>query len=145
MGFLSSLAGIFGIEFEALTDKLKKQAIVFGTVGLLLFVAVIFLLVAGYVALAQALGPLPAALIMAGGALLIALLVYLISRIGEGERERRERERRRQAEATTLAATAAATALPAMMRSSWGRGLGLPVLVIGGFLVMRALRRGPGN
>lgn len=143
MAFLTTLAGIFGIEVEALTDDLKRSAIVNGAIALFVLIALTFALVAGYVALSSATDPLIAALIMCASALALALAVYLGSLIGAGERRRRERERRRKGETTALIATAAATAVPALLRSPLGKAM-VPVAAILALMLLRdSSRPGP--
>lgn len=143
MAFLTTLAGIFGIELEALTDELKRSAIVNGAIALLVLIGLTFALVAGYVTLSAATNPLIAALIMCASALALALAVYLGSLIGARERRRRERERRRKGETTALIATAAATAVPTLLRSPLGKAL-VPVAAILALMLLRdSSRAGP--
>jgi len=139
MPFLTTLAGVFGIEVEALSEKLKRSAIVNGAIALLVLIGLAFALVAAYVALSAATDPLLAALILAGAAFLLALAVYLGSRIGAGERVRRERERRRKGETTALIATAAATAAPVLLRSPLGKTL-VPLAALLAFMLLRDSR-----
>lgn len=143
MAFLTTLAGIFGVEVEALTDDLKRSALVNGAIALLVLIALTFALVAGYVALSSATDPLIAALIICASALALALAVYLGGLIGAGERRRRERERRRKGETTALIATAAATALPTLLRSPLGKAM-VPVAAILALMLLRdSSRAGP--
>jgi drug/metabolite transporter (DMT)-like permease len=136
MAFLTTLAGIFGIEVEALSDQLRRSAIVNGSIALLVLIGLAFLLVAAYVALSAATDPLIAAVIIAGAAFLFALAVYLGSRIGARERVQRERERRRKGETTALIMTAAATAAPALLRSPLGKTL-VPLAAVLAFMLLR--------
>jgi len=137
MGFIAPLAAVFGIEVESLIERFRRDALVNGLIAFCVLIAVVFLLIAGYVALTAVLGPLFAALAMAGGALLLALLILLISKIGARERKRRELERRRRNEAGAAVTTAAVTALPALIRSPLGKGLGLPLVVLAAYLLFR--------
>jgi hypothetical protein len=137
MWLLRPIASIFGLELDAMTDRLKRTLIFTTIIAAFCLLATIFLIVAGYLALSSVFGPVIAALVMAGGALVLALAVYLGSRIGERERQRLELERRRKAEANAVLSTAAVTAVPAILRSPLGRTVGLPLLAVGAFLMLR--------
>jgi membrane protein DedA with SNARE-associated domain len=137
MGFIAPLAAVFGIEIESLVDRFKRDALVNGLIAFCALIAIIFLLIAGYVALAAAMGPLIAALVMAGGALVLTLLIFLISKIGARARKRRELERRRKNEAGAVVTTAAITALPTLIRSPLGKRLGIPLVVLAAYLLFR--------
>lgn len=137
MGFLAPIAAFFGVEVEALIDGFKRDALVSGLIAFCALIALVFLLIAGYVALSATMGPLVAALVMAGGALLLALLIFLVSKIGARKRKRRELERRRKAEAGAVVTTATITALPALLRSPAGKRLGLPLVALAAYLLFR--------
>lgn len=137
MGFLAPIAAFFGIEVDALIDRFKRDALVNGLIAACVLIAIVFLLVAAYVALSATMGPMIAALTMAGGALLLALLIFLVSKIGARERKRRELERRRRTEAGAVVTTAAVTALPALIRSPVGKRLGLPLVILAAYLLFR--------
>lgn len=139
MGFIAPLAAVFGIEIETLVDRFKRNALVSGLIASCALIAFVFLLIAGFVALASAMGPLVAALVMAGGALVLALLIFLINKIGARARKRRELERRRKHEASALAITA----LPALIRSPLGKSLSVPLVVLAAYLLFR--RPGAGD
>src|SRR5690349_15913835 len=110
---LPQLAALLGIEVDAITERAKRLLVAYAIISLFGVVALVFLLVAGFLALADWLGPIYAALIFAAAFLLLALATYLGTRIGEGERKRREAERRRANQTSALVTTAAMTALPA--------------------------------
>jgi hypothetical protein len=137
MGFFAPIAAFFGIEIESLIDRVKRDALINGLIAFCGLIAFVFLLVAGFVALAQAMGPLIASLAMAGGALAIALLIFLFSKIGARERRRRELERRRKNEAGAVMTTAAITALPALIRSPLGKRFGLPLVMLAAYLMFK--------
>jgi len=130
MGLLAPLAALLGIETDALIDKARRQAIVLAVVALFGLIAIAFLLVALYLWLATVWSPIVAALAIAGGAIVIALLVYGISRMREGSKKAKEAERRRASETTALITTAALTALPMLFRSPAARTIGLPLVAV---------------
>ncbi|MBB4051977.1 phosphatidylglycerophosphate synthase [Devosia subaequoris] len=80
--------------------------------------------------LADLLGPLIAALVLAGTFLVLALAVYVGSLIGRSHRQRELAERRRAKETSTFLTTAALTALPLLTKSPMLLRLGLPAAAI---------------
>lgn len=139
MHFLLPLAALLGIEVEAITERVRRVAIINMVIAVLGLIALTFLLIAGYIALAEALTPLYAALIMAAGALVLALAVYLGSRIGENHRRREIADKRRASETSAFVTTAAVTALPVILKSPALRTIGIPLAVLGAtyFLMTR--------
>ena len=130
MGLLAPLAALLGIETDALIDKARRQAIVLAVVALFSLIAIAFLLVALYFWLSTVWSPMIAALAIAGGAIVIALLVYGISRMTEGSKKAKEADRRRANETTALITTAALTALPMLFRSPAARTIALPLAAV---------------
>ena len=130
MGLLAPLAALLGIETDALIDKARRQAIVLAVVALFSLIAIASLLVALYLWLSTVWSPTIAALAIAGGAIVIALLVYGISRMTEGSKKAKEADRRRANETTALITTAALTALPMLFRSPAARTIGLPLAAV---------------
>ncbi len=131
------LAAVAGIELEGLTDEIKRRLLLAAILALCGAVAGVFLLVALHVVLADLWGPALAALAIAGGALVIALIAYLVGQVGSREYRRRETENRRRREANALVTTAALGALPALLRSRFA----LPVAAVGAYLLMRSQRK----
>ncbi|SHE82978.1 hypothetical protein [Devosia limi] len=131
------IAALLGFEIEAITDRAKRLTVAYGIIGLFGVIAFVFLLVAGFLALADWLGPIYAALILAGSFLLLALATFLGTRIGEGERRRREAERRRANQTSAAVTTAAMTALPVVMSSPTARIIALPVVALGVYYLLR--------
>src|SRR5690606_7489978 len=107
---LAPLAGLLGIEVEAITERVRNAVIVNAVMIVLGLVGLGFLLAAGYLALAAELGGIYAALIFAGGFLLLALAVYLGARIADGRHKRELATRRRSSETGAFVTTAALTA-----------------------------------
>lgn len=142
MALLGPLAALLGIEVEVLLQRLRRNALIYGLLALFLAIAAVFLLVAAQVALSLWIGPLLAALVLAGIALLAALVVWLVARAAERRRQRREAELRRASDTTALATTAALTALPMLLRNPAMRLAAIPVGAALGYFVLRR-RRGP--
>jgi threonine/homoserine/homoserine lactone efflux protein len=136
MHLLAPLAALLGIEVEAITERLRNTIIINVVMIALAVVGVSFLVVAGFLALAQLYGAIYAALILAGGFLLLALAVYLGTRIGEGRRRREAAERRRSTETGAFVTTAALTALPALLKSPLGRAIGIPAAALAAYLLL---------
>jgi len=142
MHLLLPLASILGIETDELIDRLRKNAIAWGAIGMFGLIGLAFLLVAAHTALADWIGPIWAPLLMAGVSIAIAIAIYVILRIIEDIANRREAQRRHSAETTALVTTAAITALPMVMKSPLMRNVGLPV---GGVLAALYLLSKPGE
>ena len=130
MNLLVPLASLLGLEVNSLLDQIKRSAAVTVTVVLLGLIALAFLLVAGHLALAESVGPIVAALIIAAGALLLALVVAGMRWVIETQRKRQHAERRRSTETTALVTTAALTALPLVFKSPLVRSIGLPLIAL---------------
>jgi protein-S-isoprenylcysteine O-methyltransferase Ste14 len=126
VNLLLPVLSLLGIESKALVEHWKRKAIAYGAVAGLLVVGLVFLLVAAFIALSGWVGPLWAALLMAGLFLLVALSVYLGERIAARAEARRQEERRRAGETRALFATTAVSALPVLLKSPLLRRWGLP-------------------
>lgn len=142
MHLLAQLATLFGLEAEALVDRAKTQAIVGGAIGAFAVIAIAFFLIAAYLGLAGWIGPIWAALAIAGAATLIALIIFAWERASEASRRREAAERRRQAEASSLITTAALTALPMALSSPTIRRIGLPLAALAGIVLLATRDRG---
>lgn len=127
MHLLIPLASFLGLELDDLLGRLRRDAVAWAVIALLLLIAVAFLLVAGHNALAEWLGPVLAPLLIAGLALVIALAVYLVGRSRRVADQRRDATRRHSAERTAMVTTAAISAVPMLIRSPLLRKFGLPV------------------
>jgi hypothetical protein len=127
VGLLAPLASLLGIEVEALKERLQRHALFYAAVGLFVAIGGAFLLVALDNALTLSLGPVIAPLIIAGGALLIALVIYVVSLAVNTIKRQREAERRRNTETTALVTSAAISALPILFRSGLMKKVGIPV------------------
>lgn len=144
MHLLLPLASLLGLETEDLMARLRQNVVAWVAITLLLLIAVIFLLVAANVALADWVGPVLAPLAIAGIALATAMLVYLVVHVRRARRRRRDAERRHSAERTAMVTTAAITAVPMLLRSPLLRTVGIPLggaLAAAYFLARRGSRR----
>lgn len=142
MHFLLPLASLLGLEVEELKGRLQRQAIAWGTISGLCLIAGVFMLVALNSAATTWLGPIWGPLSIAGGALLIALVVVAGLRITAALAAREKAERRQAVERSALVTGAAITGLPMLLRSPLMRRIGLPV---GGALAALYLLRKPGG
>ena len=122
---LGPLSALAGTELTTLKARLRRQLLLWSAVGILALVAFSFLLVAAHAALVVAVGPIIAPLIIAGAAILVALIVFLVFHGIETAESRRVEEKKRSAEVTALVTTAAITALPLLLPIL--RKAGLPV------------------
>lgn len=137
MNLLVPLAALLGIEIDTITERVRNAVILNAAMITLAAIGAGFLVAAGYIAVAQQLGGLYAALIFGGGFLLLALAVYLGSLIGKGRHKREVAEKRRSSETSAFVTTAALTALPVLLKSPLVRKLGLPAAAIAAFLLVR--------
>jgi len=137
MHLLAPLAALLGIEVEAITERVRNMLIVNAVMMLLGAVGIGFLIAAGFFALAELYGVIYASLISAGVFLILALVVYLGTRLGEGRRRREIAEKRRSTETSAFVTTAALTALPAVLKSPLARTIALPAAAIAAYMLIR--------
>ena len=137
MNLLAPLAALLGIEVEAITERVRNTIIVNAVMLVLALVGVSFLVAAGFFALADLYGVIYAALILAGAFLLLALAVFLGTRIGDSRRRRELANKRRSSETGAFVTTAALTALPMLLKSPALRTLSLPAAAIAAYLLVR--------
>ncbi len=115
LALLGPLGALLGIEAASIKDKLKRQVLLWGTLGALGLIAATFVLIALNNALSLVLGPIVAPLSIAGGALVIALIVYAVFHFRATIEARNDAEKARRAEVTALITTAAITAIPLIL------------------------------
>lgn len=130
MNVLIPLAALLGIEVAEITDRLKALAIANAVIALFGLLTLVFLLVAGFLALSAQLGPIYAALIFAGVFFVITLGVGLGIKMSENGRKRRVSEKRRSTDTSAFVTTAALTALPMLLKSPAIRNVGLPLAAV---------------
>ncbi|HTN64144.1 MAG TPA: phage holin family protein [Devosia sp.] len=136
MNLVGPLAALLGFEVEEITDRIKALAIANAVIGLFGLLTLIFLLVAGFLALSTMVGTIYAALIFAGVFFVITLGVFISIQIAENVRKRRLAEKRRSSETSALVATAALTALPMLLKSPLIRNVGIPLAAAAGLAVL---------
>jgi len=136
MPFLAPLVGLLGIEVEAITERVRNTIIVNAVMGLFALAGIGFLIAAAFFGLADLYGAIAASLIMAAVFLVLALAIYLGTRVGESRRRREIVERRRSTETSAFVTTAALTALPAVLKSPLGRAITLPAAAIAAYLLL---------
>jgi hypothetical protein len=137
MHLLVPLAALLGIEVESITARIRNTVIINAVMLGLALIGAVFLLVAGFLALADLYGGIFAALIMAGVFLVLALAIYLGTRIGENRNRRQVAEKRKSTETSAFVTTAALTALPVVLKSPMGRAIALPAAAIAAYLLVR--------
>ncbi|WP_421759112.1 phage holin family protein [Devosia sp.] len=142
MNLLLTLASLLGIEIEVLKERVKKDVAAWLVVASFAGIGVVFLLVALHAWLVTVMGPIWAPLAIAGGALLIALIVFFAMRMADAAEHRRSLERKHNVDRTALVTTAAIAAFPLAMNSDLMKKVGLP---IGGALAAAYLLRKPGR
>lgn len=138
MNFIVPLAGLLGIEIESLTDQVKRSIIGNALIGLFGLVGLVFLLIAGFLALADNVGPVYAGLIFAAVSLALALVTYLVLQMQEGNRRRLALEKRRSTESSAFVTSAALTALPVILRSPLFRTVGVPIAAVAAFFFLKS-------
>lgn len=108
------VASLAGSEIKLITRRAKRAAI-FGTIiAVLGLIAVVFLCVAAFLALAENYGGPVAALIIAGFSLIFALLILAVLKIQAAAEEKR-RKQRAAADKSALMATAAIATVPSIL------------------------------
>lgn len=137
MNLLVPLAGLLGIEVESITERVRNAVILNGLMLVFGLAGIGFLIGAGFLAVAQQLGGIYAALIFGGGFLVLALAVYLGSVIGKGRRKQQVAVKRRSSETSAFVTTAALTALPVLLKSPLVLKLGLPAAALAALLLVR--------
>ena len=120
-------------ELHETVRRTKRNAVFYAMIAVLGIILVIFALVAAQVFLASLYGPLEAALIIAGAALVLIILVFVAMKIVAARDRRRALERRAS---TSLYATAALTLIPYVLRSKVTLAVGLPLAALAGYFLL---------
>lgn len=124
------LTSILSGEATFAVRRARRAAIVYAVIGLLLVLAVGFLLAAAFIYASRYYGNLNTALGFAGGFIVLALVVWGIFKVTSSVRAKR-RARRHRGELTSLATAAALAALPGLMKGRSVAGLvGLPLVAL---------------
>lgn len=122
-------------ELGSAVSRAKRRAVFLALIGILLAIAGVFLLVAGYIALSRHFGDVYAALILAGGAIVLALLAYIIMKVAETVARKRQRERSK-VDTSTLLTVAALAAAPTVLKSRGLLMLAVPVIAFAGLSLL---------
>ncbi|MGV8953746.1 MAG: hypothetical protein ACOH2M_21790 [Cypionkella sp.] len=130
MHLLGPLAALLGFEVEEITDRVKRMLIINTLMGAFAALTVVFLLVAGFLALSAKLGAIYTALIFAAVFFVLTAGIMIGTQVSEASRKRRLAEKRRSSETSAFVTTAALTALPVLLRSPLVRNLGLPLAAV---------------
>ena len=126
LAVMGPLLALLGIEADSISANIKRQAIVWGLIGVLGIVLVTFLLVALNSALTYLYGPVIAPLIIAVAAGIIAIVVFLVAHYQDTIAARKAAEKKKQAEMTALVTTAVITAIPLLFKSPLFKAIGIP-------------------
>jgi hypothetical protein len=116
----SLIASLASGEAADAMRRAKVALIAYAVAGTLLVMGAIFLVIAGYIATAQEIGAVTAALYWAGGFVAVAVVVLIIHRIMVSVQKRRV-ARKRKTEVTAIASAAAMAVLPTLLASSRAR------------------------
>jgi uncharacterized protein involved in response to NO len=137
MTLLAQFASLLGLELEDMLARARSNLLAYGLIALFSAVASGFLIAAGYMALAERVGAIAAALVLAGGFLVLALAIYIGAFIANRRRQRKAAQRRRSAETGALLSSAALVALPLLSKSPTLVRWGLPAAAIAAFALLR--------
>jgi hypothetical protein len=134
------LASLAALDIASLTARLKRNAVLYGFALIFLFTAYVLLVAALAVYLGQTWGMPVALVVVAGGALLLGLIMFLWVALANRAEQRRKRVAAAAGGNKALMMTAALSALPVLVKS---RPLLLASVAAGlGFLVMRSTGSG---
>ena len=109
------LTAMAGEELKFVAGQTKRAAIFGAAIAVFAIIAVTFLCVAAFLALAQSYGGPLAALILAALSLIVALLILAVMKI-QAASEARKRKEKMEAEKTAMMATAAIATVPAILK-----------------------------
>lgn len=114
------ISGFISGEAVGAFQRARRAAIAYMIAAVFGMFGIVFLLVAAYIAAAQRIGPVYAALAFGGAFMVVAILVVLISRIGR-EQVVRKTSRKRNREMSRIAVTTGLALLPTLMRGRVGK------------------------
>lgn len=109
------LTALAGEELKLVTARARRTAIFAAAISVFGLIALVFLCVAAFLALAENYGGPVAALILAALSLIIALLVLAVLKIQAAAEEKR-RKQRIEADKSALVATAAIATVPSILK-----------------------------
>nr|WP_183515789.1 hypothetical protein [Ochrobactrum sp. RC6B] len=109
------LTAMAGEELKFVAGQTKRAAIFGAAIAIFAIIAVTFLCVAAFLALAQSYGGPLAALILVALSLIVALLILAVMKI-QAASEARKRKEKMEADKTAMMATAAIATVPAILK-----------------------------
>ncbi|WP_374832208.1 phage holin family protein [Paenochrobactrum pullorum] len=109
------IISMFKQELCETTQQAKRGFITCAIIGIFAAIGFVFLLLAGFIYLSTLGSPLAAALIMAAGAFIVALVAWLIIKSVNAAAERKRRERL-EADKSAFVATASLAAVEAVLK-----------------------------
>ncbi len=131
------LISLLSGEAMAVVGRARKSMVEYAIAAVAALIGFIFLLVAGFIYVADRYGELYAALYLGGGFLLLAVLVLIYHKLMTRLRIRRAR-RRMNAEAVSVAATLGVAALPLLLtRKGMMAGVALPAIAAAAYAIYR--------
>lgn len=140
--FAALIAQIAAGETAKIVQRMKRAALAYAVAGLLLFLALIFALIAVYVWMAVKYGPISAAMVFTAVFAVLGVVVIVGHRVTSRVQARRA-ARRRSVDAKAIATTAAVAAIPALLaRKGTGIALLVPLLGAVGYLIYQENRGG---
>jgi undecaprenyl pyrophosphate phosphatase UppP len=133
----SLLASLASGETVVALRRARRAAIVYLMAGIMVVLAVGFLIGALYIWVAARYGSLETAIIFGVGFFLIAVVILLVDRFTARSRERRAAERRKS-DLTAVGVAAALAMLPGLLRTRTGLGAAvLPALAVVAYAIYR--------
>lgn len=136
----SLIASVASGEALSAAGNAKRAVIAYVIAAVFLLFGMVFLTIAGFIALANTYGAIEAALWLGGGFLAAAILAVAIHRIAATLRARRI-ARRRRSEAAAMAGAAALAALPSLLAGRGRLALLAPLVGILGYAIFREQSR----
>lgn len=137
------IASVLSGEASEWLLRSRRALMAYAVAALLAVIAVMFFVVAGFIALSERIGPVAAALWFGGVALVLAMLVVVVHRVAALVRARRI-ARKRRTEVTAVASAAAVAAVPSLLAGR-GRAVLLLVPALASLGYVAARRWGPLN
>ena len=130
------ISAVISGEAADAAGRARRAAIVYLLAALLSLAGLGFLIAAGFMATAHAIGHIPAALAFGGGALLIAIVIVIAHRIRAG-RERQRAAERRRTELKSVLGVSAVAMLPTLLSRGGLRTLAIPAIAAAAYAIYR--------
>ena len=134
------IVGLVTGEAGSAIRRARRAAIAYAAAGLLVFMGLVFLLLAAWIYAARKIGPIEAALWFGGIFLVLAAATVITHRLVARARARTA-ARQRTRDLAAVAATTAVASVPVLTRSRGGLGaLAVGIAALGGYALYRLLR-----